>query len=330
MLCGLDRVAALACGLDRAAALALSAAACLFVSAGASAAANAGMYDIRHRRLPVVGGCCQAQHVAASRRLPWLERKTLPKDAPTIGVSIAKTDADGPIHAHRRAITQRPLRPAFTAAAPTAFWAQPTPFDTPCGAPIAGFLAPNATVACGNTGNISDAIVKTIVAPFDAALNLPEFSVAAWVRLDEVASTQVVLSSFDEASTAGYQLRCVAEPATGEACRWELSAAARGDGLDGAVAVFAASAGAPATADAWTHLTAVVSHGAAKIFVSEVRTRCVRPKFYVQHSFRRFTAAHNENTFSDASYHTSGQCHRRGREGRGAAHRALHRRRGDW
>lgn len=196
MLCGLDRVAALACGLDRAAALALSAAACLFVSAGASAAANA-------------------------------------------------------------------------AAAPTAFWAQPTPFDTPCGAPIAGFLAPNATVACGNTGNISDAIVKTIVAPFDAALNLPEFSVAAWVRLDEVASTQVVLSSFDEASTAGYQLRCVAEPATGEACRWELSAAARGDGLDGAVAVFAASAGAPATADAWTHLTAVVSHGAAKIFVSE-------------------------------------------------------------
>ena len=105
-----------------------------------------------------------------------------------------------------------PLRPAFTAAAPTAFWAQPTPFDTPCGAPIAGFLAPNATVACGNTGNISDAIVKTIVAPFDAALNLPEFSVAAWVRLDEVASTQVVLSSFDEASTAGYQLRCVAEP----------------------------------------------------------------------------------------------------------------------
>ena len=49
MLCGLDRVAALACGLDRAAALALSAAACLFVSAGASAAANAGLYDRRHR-----------------------------------------------------------------------------------------------------------------------------------------------------------------------------------------------------------------------------------------------------------------------------------------
>ena len=55
MLCGLDRAAALACGLDRAAALALSAAACLFVSVGASAAAHAGIYDRRHRRLPY---CC--------------------------------------------------------------------------------------------------------------------------------------------------------------------------------------------------------------------------------------------------------------------------------